>query len=269
MQNFFRTLDLFGVQYMIISGQAAILYGAATFSEDIDLWVAPEKENWEKLMKLLRKFAGRVYKLTPPITLELILKGHGFHFEFPPTKREQLSWFLDVLGILPRLSTFDISWQKAISMKACLGKIKVIGLRALVEIKKTRRLEDYPVISNLVRVEYEKLSTKKISLKDWEWILTNSYNLDDILYYFERHRASREVARFLQRPCLSYCLKFIDSQQKKEKYFKLASKKIALEIEESRHRDRQYWAPILTELRELKENGKLLPQGSTPPDRIL
>jgi hypothetical protein len=37
MRNLFRSFDRFGVEYLLISGQASILYGAATFSEDIEL----------------------------------------------------------------------------------------------------------------------------------------------------------------------------------------------------------------------------------------
>ena len=37
--SFFQNLDARHVEYLLISGQATVLYGAATFSEDIDLWV--------------------------------------------------------------------------------------------------------------------------------------------------------------------------------------------------------------------------------------
>ena len=39
--SFFQSLDTHRVAYLLISGQATVLYGAATFSEDIDLWVEP------------------------------------------------------------------------------------------------------------------------------------------------------------------------------------------------------------------------------------
>ena len=39
--NFFQSLSAHDVEYLLISGQATILYGAATFSEDIDLWINP------------------------------------------------------------------------------------------------------------------------------------------------------------------------------------------------------------------------------------
>ena len=37
MRRLFRSFDRFGVEYLLISGQATILYGAATFSEDVEI----------------------------------------------------------------------------------------------------------------------------------------------------------------------------------------------------------------------------------------
>ncbi len=46
--NFFRKLDQHGVAYLPISGKAAGLYDAATFAEDIDLWINPDEKNRER-----------------------------------------------------------------------------------------------------------------------------------------------------------------------------------------------------------------------------
>jgi hypothetical protein len=57
--NFFQSLERHGVEYLLISGQATVLYGAATFSEDIDLWISPT----EKIVNDFfwhRALAGRV-----------------------------------------------------------------------------------------------------------------------------------------------------------------------------------------------------------------
>ena len=48
--NFFQSLNVSGTQYLLISGQATVLYGAATFSEDIDLWINPTEEDRERFM---------------------------------------------------------------------------------------------------------------------------------------------------------------------------------------------------------------------------
>ena len=49
MRSFFRNLDRERVEFILISGQAAVLYGAATFSEDFDLWVRPTSANLARL----------------------------------------------------------------------------------------------------------------------------------------------------------------------------------------------------------------------------
>ncbi|MBU4199499.1 MAG: hypothetical protein KKG09_02255 [Verrucomicrobia bacterium] len=45
IKRFFHGLMENKVEFLLISGQAAILYGAATFSEDIDLWIKPTAGN--------------------------------------------------------------------------------------------------------------------------------------------------------------------------------------------------------------------------------
>jgi len=51
--NFFQSLEAQRVEYLLISGQATVLYGAATFSEDIDLWINPTEENSRRLQASL------------------------------------------------------------------------------------------------------------------------------------------------------------------------------------------------------------------------
>ena len=83
MRNFFHALDRRRVRYLLISGQATVLYGASTFSEDVDLWVEPQAQNWRRLLAALADCDARVYKLTPPLTAGFARRGHGFHFTLP------------------------------------------------------------------------------------------------------------------------------------------------------------------------------------------
>lgn len=269
IKKFFLGLNSSRVSYLLISGQATILYGAATFSEDIDLWVEPGIDNWNKFLKLLNDTGARAYKLTPPISMEFIQKGHGFHFQFGPKKQRPPSWFLDVLGIAPRAGNFEKCYRNVIYHKTDWGRIPVIGIRDLVEIKKTRRLQDYPIISNLVRIEYEKLSIKKIKSGDWRWILTNSFNVEDILYYLNNHYLARHIAKSIKRPCMPYCLKSIAGPKRGKRPIDSASMEIALEIETLRQLDRKYWEPVINELKRLKERNQLLVPGSKPPESVI
>jgi len=53
--NFFQSLSHHGVEYLLISGQATVLYGAATFSEDIDLWLHPTEDNRSRFLAELKQ----------------------------------------------------------------------------------------------------------------------------------------------------------------------------------------------------------------------
>ena len=102
MRSFFRNLEREGVEYILISGQAAVLYGAATFSEDFDLWVRPTSANLAALKAALVRSGARVYKLTPSLTLAHARAGHGFHFTVPDD--EGGSAYLDVMARPPRVA---------------------------------------------------------------------------------------------------------------------------------------------------------------------
>lgn len=257
IKSFFQTLTQYKIKYLLISGQATVIYGAATFSEDIDLWIAPDPENWRKFLTCLNKSKAKIYKLTPPIKPEFIAKGHAYHFEFPST------WFLDVMGIVPRAGDFKTASQNARSYETEWGKIKVMGLRNLVQIKKTLRLADYPIISNLVRREYEQLIKTGINAEDWTWILNNSFEAEDIFYFLKNHHEARKVCKRLSRKCLKYAMRLMDNTEKTND-FTAVSNAIALEVEKIRQQDRIYWKKIIADLKMLKRTNQLLPIGSKP-----
>ncbi|MCG8555318.1 MAG: hypothetical protein MJD61_08530, partial [Proteobacteria bacterium] len=104
--SFFRRLEHHDVKWLLISGQASILYGAATFSEDIDLWLMPTRQNFERFVKALREVGARYYKLTPAFTVEHSARRHGFHFVLPATGKET-ECYLDVMGHPPRARAFE------------------------------------------------------------------------------------------------------------------------------------------------------------------
>lgn len=268
IKRFFQGLNSLGVSYLLISGQATVLYGASTFSEDIDLWVKPEIKNWNNLLRLLRDIGARIYKLTPPISIKFIKKGHGYHFQLLSKDTRQPIWFLDVMGRVPRVRDFDRCYKDATHQMTDWGNLPIIGIMDLVELKKTRRLEDYSIISKLVRIEYENLLPTKINPTHWRWILSNSFEIDDIMYYLENHPLARDIGRSIRRECISDCLKAIENPHQRQRYIKSASRKNILEIESLREKDRQYWRPIINELKVLNNKNQLYQSGDIPPDSV-
>jgi len=59
MRTLFRSFERERLEYLLISGQAAVLYGAATFTQDIDLWVRPTAENAGRLLRALARWLDR------------------------------------------------------------------------------------------------------------------------------------------------------------------------------------------------------------------
>lgn len=81
--SFFQHLEERGVDWLLISGQATILYGAPTFSEDVDLWVEPTEQNFGRFLLALRDSGASYYRLTLPFGVALALRHHAFHFVLP------------------------------------------------------------------------------------------------------------------------------------------------------------------------------------------
>ncbi len=63
--SFFQSVESNCDAYLLTSGQATVRYGAATFSQDIDLWIEPSPANVERSRAALREVKARYYKLTP------------------------------------------------------------------------------------------------------------------------------------------------------------------------------------------------------------
>ncbi|MBI2901578.1 MAG: hypothetical protein HYY17_15450 [Planctomycetes bacterium] len=148
MRRLFRSFERSGLEYLLISGQASILYGAATFSEDVDIWVRPSSSNVARLVRALASCRSRIHKLTPPLTPRWMRSGHGFHFVVPAVPSPI---YVDVMGRPPRVGSFPASRKRANLLPTPWGRLPVVSIEDLVELKKTRRLSDYEVISNLVR----------------------------------------------------------------------------------------------------------------------
>lgn len=230
MRKLFQSFERAGLDYLLISGQASILYGAATFSEDVDLWVRPTRPNFERLARALTRRRARIHKLTPPLSLRYVRAGHGFHFVVPGGP---LPIYVDVMGVPPRVGSYAESRRRAQFMETDWGRIPVVSIEDLVELKETRRLSDYEVISNLVSLRVSEESEPSVPLL--RWAARRSFRAED-------------RARFLAELGRSVPLETCREQ-------------IAREVAALQSRDVRYWRRHIRELRRLRREGRLLPEG--------
>ena len=178
--SFFQSLEARGVAYLLINGQATVLYGAATFSEDIDLWVEPSPENIERLQEALSAAGAQYYKLTPPLDPLYFEAGHGFHFLLGESPGEPI--FLDLMGRPPRVLSFGAALRVSRPFPTDWGMLPTVGIRDLIELKKTQRLADYPIISALT---LRLLEESPPSLETLAWAACHLFTAGGV-FFFQR-----------------------------------------------------------------------------------
>jgi len=257
--SFFQHLEAASARYLLISGQATILYGAASFSEDVDLWVDPDRNNLEAFLGVLRQSRARYYKLTPPLTEAHARRGHGFHFVLPGESGDSET-YLDVLGRPPRVGSYESALADARTFDTDWGRIPTIGIRPLVEVKKTQRAEDYPVISRLVLRLLEDTTPDAAALR---WALENLMTVGALAELFRTHDAALDAHRL---PLAELLTRHRDELRGGSTLSESAEDEIDAWLGEriAKHRkaDRRYWRPIIDELRELRRAGQLMPEGT-------
>ncbi len=252
--NFFRSLDREGVAYLLINGQAAILYGAATFSEDIDLWIEPTDANARRLLAALHGVDATYYKLAPPLQLEHMCRGHGFHFRIP----SETEIYLDIMACPPRVPGFRKALARANTMDTSWGMIPTIGIRDLVGLKMTQRLGDYPVIGQLVLRYMEHADPP--TAEDYEWATSHVFTvteMEELLLQFPQAMdastapsAIREFGRELRGGGNA-------SPRTRDAVERLLTDRML----DAQRADRNYWQGIIAELRTLRQAGVLVPLG--------
>ncbi len=256
--NFFQSLERSGVEYLLISGQATVLYGAATFSEDIDLWINPTEENRGRLKVALQNCRACYYKLTPPLTLKNLQLGHGFHFTLPDGDAGEI--FLDVMGNPPRAGSFADSLTTACLMETEWGAVRTIGIRPLVELKKTQRLEDYPIISKLALAWFDQPECAKGS-GDFLWALQNIFTLPELTMFFTEHPATVDIAIAHFNQEVGQFGRQLFAGEVAESTERQVTDFFQSRISELQLADRRYWRAIIRDLKELRSAGKLMPEG--------
>ena len=208
----------------------------------------------------MRDRDAHYYKLTPPLTLENLRRGHGFHFTLPGSSKGEV--FLDVMGNPPRVDPFSASTTSARQMETEWGVIPTIGLKALVELKKTQRLEDYPIISKLALAWFDQPECRKTA-DDFLWALQNIFTLPELTIFFTEHplavdvateRFSGDIGEFGR-----HLLAGSDVPQSTERR---AGELLQRRITDLQMTDRQYWRNIISELKGLRAAGKLMPDGA-------
>jgi hypothetical protein len=255
--SFFRHLEEHGVRWLLISGQATILYGAATFSEDVDLWVEPTASNFERFTLALRASSARYYKLTPALTVANALMRHGFHFVLPNDDGSEV--FLDVMGCPPRVGSFDAALAGARDIETTFGLLHTIGIPELIELKKTQRPRDYPIISRLALAWLDERADPSSS--ELSWVLANIFSLPELTRFLSSRPNLRalptDTPELVRRAAEQFESHGSLEQTLEDELEDWFDQRVA----PLRRADRHFWRSVIDALRTLRAHGELMPEG--------
>jgi hypothetical protein len=129
--------------------------------------------------------------------------------------------------------SFEASRDRARAIATDWGVLPVVSIEDLVALKKTRRLSDYEVISNLVQARLAEEARPTRALL--RWALRHSFRAEDRASLLQRlgARASVEDCR----------------------------RQIGRDVAAQQARDVRYWRGRIAELRKLRRTGRLWPDG--------
>ena len=162
------TFQNYGVQALLMGGQACVFYGAAQFSKDIDFALLADAENYTRLHAALAELqAGRI--AVPRFDPAVLERGHAVHFRCQAPGVEGLR--VDVMTRLRDLAPFPVLWARRTTLTDESGEsFDLLAVQDLVHAKKTQREKDWPMISALVEGHYHALRAEPTAERIDFWL---------------------------------------------------------------------------------------------------
>ncbi|MCM8786652.1 MAG: hypothetical protein NC935_01185 [Candidatus Omnitrophica bacterium] len=176
----------------------------------------------------------------PPLELKYLEKGHACHFRC--NRKDIKGLRIDIISKLRGCDTFDKLWErrKTILLNG-KNSIDVIGIKDLVQSKKTQRDKDWFMLKRLVNNDII-LHKYKAAKERILWWLGECRDVGVLIELVKRYpKIAKEYV--LHRPLLKSAIAFQVERLNEE---------LRKEEECERQKDKTYWAPLRQELEELR-----------------
>ncbi len=223
------------VKFLLMGGQACIIYGAAEFSRDIDLAIMVSNCNIEALQAALSEFRA-VPRYVPALSASVLRRGHACHFGCRAPGVEGLR--IDVMGKMRGVRSFSRLWLRREEFNlGGAGRIPVMSLQDLVAAKKTQRDKDWPMIRRLVEADIHRARTRVPGSRVLFW-LAECRTPELLVALAGRYsRLARRQAK--QRPLLKVAVR---------EDTPAVVRLLAAEQRQIQTIDKKYWTPLRKEL---------------------
>ncbi len=231
-----------GVLYLLMGGQACVLYGAAEFSRDTDIAVLADAEQLASVGTWPSKRLQAEQIAVPPFEAEYLLRGHAVHFRCRHPDAAGVR--IDVMSVMRGVAPFQELWRRRTTLEYDAGmQIEMLSLPDLVSAKKTQRDKDWPMLRRLVESHFFANRDNPRPAQIVFWLRES--RTTSMLLDLARHHRSAVTSLLEERPLLSFALQG-----------KRAGLAAALMEEEKtiREVDREYWIPLKAELERLRHN---------------
>jgi len=220
---------------MVMGGQACVFYGAAEFSRDLDLVVVLEEANLGRLRQALAEL-GASPIATPPLSRELLERGHAVHFRCQRADVNGLR--IDVMSRMRGVAAFEDLWERRTTIEVGGAAVDLLSLPDLVLAKKTQRDKDWPMIRRLVEQSY--YSTAEPTGEAIEFWLAELRSPELLIEAVRRYpEAAARSARAVVQTALGGDVAAVEAG-------------LGAEEQAERAADRLYWRPLIQELEQLR-----------------
>jgi hypothetical protein len=215
-----------------------VLYGGAEFSSDTDLAILCDDENLSRLSAAVTELEAGVIAV-PPFERRYLEMGLAVHFRcWHP---DALRMRVDVMSRMRGVAPFQDLWDRRTTWPVGDKMIDLLSLPDLIAAKKTQRDKDWVMIRRLVEANYfrnrDTPSPEQIAF----WL--RELRTAELLLSLAQSYPDECAAAVGDRPLLHSAVAGNEVQLD-----------ASLREEEARERqaDREYWAPLLQTLHELR-----------------
>jgi hypothetical protein len=233
------TLRKSDVRFLLMGGQACVLYGAAEFSRDMDIHLLASGKNFSRLRDALRELDAEVIAV-PPFEEEYLARGHAVHFRCRSPEAENMR--LDVMSRMRGVDSFEEVWERrTVAIMEDGIEVALLSLPDLVLAKKTQRDKDWPMIRRLVEANYEVFIDEPNPARVRFWLeeTRTPELLLEMVARFPEEAAEVASRRRAVAEALTGDRKAVEGAMGEE-------------MEKEREADRAYWAPLRQELEQLR-----------------
>jgi hypothetical protein len=135
------------VRYLVIGGYAVMKYTEPRYTKDLDLWVATDRANAEKVFTALNAFGAPLAGLSPE---DFTKEGYFYQMGKPPFR-------LDIMMSIPGVD-FEPAWDNRVEVDFEGLKVPFISRADLIRAKRAGgRPQDLIDAENLERAEQNSL----------------------------------------------------------------------------------------------------------------